>query len=304
MLKGTVFNIQRYSLHDGPGIRTTVFLKGCPLRCWWCHNPEGMSPEPELSFIEARCVRCGQCQTICPRTAGGHVQTPVENCILCGACAEVCPTQARRIIGRDMTVEEVLAEAIKDRVFYEDSGGGVTFSGGEPLMQGEFLGVLLQGCKSAGLHAAIDTCGYAPQEELLDLAALADLVLYDLKVMDDGQHRRLTGVSNAAILDNLRALGRVHRNIWIRVPVIPGVNDGPENMEAIAREAAALPGVRQINLLPYHKTGSHKSAAVPLVLASASAPLDAARIAEPSDESMERMAAAIRVSGLSVKIGG
>jgi pyruvate formate lyase activating enzyme len=240
----------------------------------------------------------------CPRTAGGHAQPPLETCILCGACAAVCPTQARRMIGRDMTADEVLAEALKDRVFYEDSGGGVTFSGGEPLMQSEFLGALLQGCKSAGLHAAIDTCGYCPPAELLDLAALADLMLYDLKVMDDGQHRRLTGVSNAAILDNLRALGRVHPNIWIRVPVIPGVNDGSENMEAIAREAAALPGVRQINLLPYHKIGSHKSAAAQSAIVSSSAPLDAAQIAEPSDESMERMAAAIRVSGLPVKIGG
>jgi pyruvate formate lyase activating enzyme len=199
-------------------------------------------------------------------------------------------------MGRRMTVEDVLAEALKDRIFYEESGGGVTFSGGEPLFQAEFLVDLLSACKAGGLHTALDTCGHAAVKQLLRAATLSDLVLYDLKLMDPRRHQQLTGVSNELVLDNLHALGQVHRNIWIRFPVIPGFNDNQEQLEAVARIATALPGVRQVNLLPYHRTGVGKranpsGAAMPAV-------------EPPSTASLEHMAATLRASGLKVIIGG
>jgi pyruvate formate lyase activating enzyme len=282
MQSGLVFNIQRYSIQDGPGIRTTVFLKGCPLRCWWCHNPESQAPEPEITVIETRCTQCGECLSACPQSAaGGFRGTDFQSvdagtvpilaerkwdcppslvrCTRCGACVEACPTEARQLVGRRMTVDEVLAEVLKDRLFYDDSGGGVTFSGGEPLVQPEFLMGLLAACRARAIHTAVDTSGYAPQEQLLSAAGLTDLFLYDLKTMDDARHLECTGVSNAAILENLIALGRVHQNIWIRIPIIPGFNDDAEQLDAAARFVASIPAVRQVSLLPYHPTGIHKS---------------------------------------------
>jgi len=237
---GLVFNIQRFSIHDGPGIRSTVFLKGCPLRCWWCHNPEGQSPQPELSLIQARCVRCGRCQEVCPQQAAhaaggnGHPRAAYSKCTLCGACVEACPTEARQMIGRRMRVEQLVAEVLKDRIFFDESGGGVTFSGGEPLMQPEFLAQVLRACRAEQVHTALDTCGYAERDQLLELAGMCDLVLYDLKCLDDRRHQQQTGVSNQGILDNLEALAEQHANIWIRVPLIPGLNDQPEELEAMA----------------------------------------------------------------------
>jgi len=302
MQTGLVFNIQRYSIQDGPGIRSTVFLKGCPLRCWWCHNPESQAPEPEIAVIQTRCAQCGECLSVCPQArrtdlqsvapgrttfkssdpcthgsadshslqlSGTDLQLPlaqddlesrptVARCTRCGACVEACPTEARQMVGRRMTTDEVLAEVLKDRLFYDDSGGGVTFSGGEPLMQPEFLLELLRACRAHGIHTAVDTSGYAPQEQLRAAAGLTDLFLYDLKTMDDARHLECTGVSNAAILDNLAALGRMHQNIWIRIPIVPGFNDDAEQLDAAARFVASIPAVRQVSLLPYHPTGNHK----------------------------------------------
>lgn len=266
MHSGLIFNIQRYSLHDGPGIRTTVFLKGCPLRCLWCHNPEGMGPGPEILCNPSRCLACGRCREECPaRGAGplgqeGRSESEFQRCTCCGACAQTCPAEARRFVGRRMTAAEVLAEILRDRVFHEDSGGGVTFSGGEPLMQPQFLMALLEACRNCEIHAAIDTSGYVRQEDLLAAARLANLVLYDLKILDDERHRQYTGVSNRLILENLRALGQMHRNIWVRMPLVPGVNDAPRDLEEVVRLAALIPGVRQVNLLPYHATGAAKFA--------------------------------------------
>jgi len=262
MQTGLVFNIQRYSVQDGPGIRATVFLKGCPLCCAWCHNPEGISPDREVWAFESRCCACGECRRVCPHGAGvpgeGALPPQVPHCELCGACVAACPADSRRIVGEEVTVAEVITSVLQDRVFYEESNGGVTFSGGEPLRQPAFLCELLRACRAEGLHTAVDTCGMARTEELSAIAALTDLFLYDLKFIDEEAHRRYTGVSNRQILGNLRALGAVHRNIWMRVPLIPGANDGPEELRAVARFAAGIPGVRQVNLLPYHSTGRQK----------------------------------------------
>jgi pyruvate formate lyase activating enzyme len=259
MHNGLVFNIQKYSLHDGPGIRTTVFLKGCPLCCSWCHNPEGISRQPELIVVENRCAGCGACRDACPfgkAIAGtGVLPTRHEQCDLCERCVEACPTGARQVVGQEMSVGDVLGEILKDKVFYEESGGGVTFSGGEPLAQPAFVLALLQECRAQGIRTAVDTCGFGCTDSLLAMARLAEWVLYDLKLMDETRHRQHCGVPNGPILANLRALAEVHHQIWIRVPVIPGVNDDAENLNAIARFAAALPGVRQATLLPYHRTG-------------------------------------------------
>lgn len=300
MQRGLVFNIQRYSLHDGPGIRTTVFLKGCPLCCAWCHNPEGRSCHRELLVVESRCMVCGECRRTCPfgQSLAGEGVWPTrhDQCTHCGACVEACPTGARQMVGREMTVAEVMAEILKDRIFYEDSAGGATFSGGEPLTQPTFLRELLEACRARGIHTAVDTCGFGCTDHLLAAAQWADLVLYDLKLMDDARHRQHTGVSNQPILENLRALDHIHQNIWLRVPVIPGVNDDLENLEAIARFAAGLHGVRQVTLLPYHQTGVQKYRR----LGSGYA-LDG--VQPPSAGQMSRAADAFRSCGLTVQVG-
>jgi pyruvate formate lyase activating enzyme len=321
MESGLVFNIQRYSIHDGPGIRTTVFLKGCPLDCWWCHNPEGRAPQAEVVVVEGRCMRCGECRAACPQGKGvrnlfsenaqiapkSHfpekrfltpfLAEPPLRCARCGACVEACPTGARQMVGRRMTVAEVMAEVLKDRVFYEESGGGVTFSGGEPLLQPRFLAALLRDCRAAGIHSAVDTCGFAPQADLLAVAPLADLFLYDLKGMDEARHVQYTGTSNVSVLENLQALGQVHPAIWIRVPIIPGVNDNADQLDALARCAAATPGVRQVNVLPYHEAGAYKSSRV-------GKPCRMEKTVPPSPEYMETVAARFRGFGLNVKVGG
>jgi pyruvate formate lyase activating enzyme len=301
MSMGLVFNIQKYSLHDGPGIRTTVFLKGCHLECAWCHNPEGISPQGELVVMENRCIECGECRRACPQAEGvaGERALPaeVEHCEKCGACVEVCPTGGRRVIGREMPVVQLLETIEQDRVFYEDSDGGVTFSGGEPLYQFEFLRESLQACRDRQLHTVVDTCGFAREADSLAVAPLTGLFLYDLKMMDDAKHRQYTGVSNVRILSNLQALGAVHERIWIRVPVIPGINDSERELKELARFAAGLRGVRQVNLLSYHRTGLPKARRL-----GRSSPL--AGVEPPSAESMSRAADIFSSFGLAAKIEG
>lgn len=249
MTLGRVLNVQRYSLQDGPGLRTTVFLKGCPLDCAWCHNPESQAPERAPVFQENRCIRCGLCREAAPP---GDLEAWGD------AVAGLCPTGARQMLGRDVEALELVDEVMRDRIFFDQSGGGVTFSGGEPLLQKPFLVEALAALRARGVSTALDTCGLAPLDDLLEAAALADLVLYDLKLMDDAAHRRWTGAGNAAILANLEALGRRHGAIWIRVPIVPGINDGDADLEAIAAFAARVPGVRRLDLLPYHATGAAK----------------------------------------------
>lgn len=311
MLEGLVSNIQKYSLHDGPGIRSTVFLKGCPLACAWCHNPETISAQPQVMAAPARCIRCGACHEVCPqgragppvtgdvggREAANGLSFSAGECLACGACVEACPTGARSMVGRRMTVNALVEELLADRIFYEDSGGGVTFSGGEPLRQAEFLEAMLMACRDRGLHTAVDTCGFAPESDLLAIAPLVSLFLYDLKFVDETRHRAFCGVSNGRILSNLRALAEVHRNIWIRVPVIPGVNDQESELAAMAALVAELPGVRQVNLLPYHRSGLHKFEQLGRECQMAS-------VTPPSPERMQAALAGFAAVGVPVKMGG
>jgi pyruvate formate lyase activating enzyme len=302
MQSGLVFNIQRYSLHDGPGIRTTVFLKGCPMQCAWCHNPEGIAREPEILRNASRCIDCGECREVCPEKRATPLtdetwkEDELPRCIRCGACVEPCPTDARRLVGRSMTVAEVLRAIQRDRPFHEDSGGGATFSGGEPLMQPAFLLDLLAACRAQEINTAVDTSGYASREDLLAAARLADLFLYDIKTLDDSLHQRYTGVSNRLILENLQALGQVHGRIWIRVPLIANVNDDLASQVAIVRLAASIPGVRQVNLLAYHATGVAKYAR----LGKPHAGCDFV----PPGESMHRAIAELQDFGVPVFAGG
>ncbi|NLH72314.1 MAG: glycyl-radical enzyme activating protein [Verrucomicrobia bacterium] len=260
---GLVFNIQKYSVNDGPGIRTTVFLKGCPLRCTWCHNPEGISAAQELIWIKTRCTSCGACRSVCQIAdlvpGQGPIPSGHEKCVLCFKCVSACPSGARQVAGREMTVEEVMDEVRRDQMFYEDSGGGVTFSGGEPFRQHKFLMGLLEAGRNKGLHTAVDTCGFVSKEKLIEALPLVDLFLYDIKMMDDAKHVRYTGVSNSLIIENLRLLDDAGAHIWLRIPIIPEVNDSPTDVEAIVKLAAQLKSVQQINLLPYHSIGAHKS---------------------------------------------
>jgi len=291
MTSGFIFNIQKYSIHDGPGIRTTVFLKGCPLACWWCHNPEGQAQTSETIKFEGRCIKCGECLQVC------KVKTDVRRCSRCGACVAVCPAGARQMTGRKMGVDEVVRVVMEDEVFYRESGGGVTFSGGEPLTQGEFLVGLLDACHGRDLHTAVDTCGYVPLDQLLKVAALTDLFLYDLKIMDDARHLEYTGVSNALILDNLRTLSSKHDNIWIRLPIVPGFNDSPGHIEAIADFLVTLSGIRQVNLLPYHEMGLSKGERL-------GRKSSRERLAPPATSVLEQGAAILRKAGLKALIGG
>lgn len=256
---GVIFNIQRFSIHDGPGIRTTVFLKGCPLSCSWCHNPESQAGQHEIMFWADRCTGCRLCSENCERQAisWSPERQVGDDCQECGVCVTRCPQGALELVGRTVSATEVLAELLKDEAFYDQSGGGVTFSGGEPLAQPEFLQELLVGAKRYHWHTAVDTSGFAPWSVLEPLLPLVDLWLYDLKLMDDASHQKYTGVSNQSILDNLRRLVAAGRRVEVRVPLVPGVNDGQENWSALQSFLQPLP-IRGIKLLAYHSYGMEK----------------------------------------------
>jgi pyruvate formate lyase activating enzyme len=260
--KAIIFNIEKYAIHDGPGIRTTVFFKGCPLRCWWCHNPEGQRIKPELIYRENRCIGCGECVKTCRRKAlflhSSHVTLNRESCNTCGICAQVCPSEALSIAGKEMSAEEMIREIERDEVFYDESKGGVTFSGGEPLVQPSFLNAILQECKARKIHTTLDTSGYASQKIIDKIRGKVDLFLYDIKTMDEADHRKYTGVSNKPILRNLEWLAKNRSNIVISLPIIPDVNDDEGNILRTGEFISSLPSVEQVSLLPYHKAGVAK----------------------------------------------
>jgi len=272
MSEGIVFNVQRFSIHDGPGIRTTVFLKGCPLRCFWCHNPEGLRSGPELQVFPRLCIACGACGAVCSEGAqvieGGRHEFRRDLCKGCGRCAQECFSGALVLVGRCMSVREVMEQILADRPFYEQSGGGVTLSGGEPLLQKRFAGSLLESCRKEGLHTAVETAGYYAWETLEEILPLVDLVMMDLKHMDTAKHRLATGVGNELILETARRLAGTETQILFRVPVIPGVNDTPEAVGGIATFVRDLSRKRDrdmtigLELLPFHPLGSDKYASL------------------------------------------
>lgn len=258
-----VFDIEKFAVHDGPGIRTIVFLKGCPLRCIWCHNPESQTFEPELFFKSEKCTLCGRCAAICPQKCHAIENSKHElirnKCVRCGRCADECPTEALKLSGRKMSVAEVMSEVLRDCAFYENSGGGLTVSGGEPLSHPEFTRTLLEAAKQNRLHTAVETCGFAPWEIVSPLLSLVDLWLWDIKAAPH-HHRELTGVDCAPILDNLRKLDAVGGSTVLRCPLIPGVNDMEADLAHIAGVANSLKHVRRIDLEPYHPLGENKCA--------------------------------------------
>ncbi len=256
-----IFDIMRYAIHDGPGIRTTLFFKGCPLDCIWCHNPEGKSREPEFMWWKERCIQCRNCQNACSR---GAISFPDDfslekaKCDLCRSCVDACPSRALEMVGEKMTVPQLMMEIEKDTIFYEESGGGVTFSGGEPLMQPGLLYSLLKACKARGIHTAVDTCGYANPDVFRRISSYVDLFLYDVKVINDQTHKKVTGVSNMLILENLRVLSQMGKKVIVRYPLIPGMNDREEDIRELGAFISSV-NVEEISILPYHKGGMEKA---------------------------------------------
>lgn len=256
-LRGYLFDIQRYSIHDGPGVRTTVFFKGCPLWCLWCSNPESQRPSPELFYHELLCIKCYRCVKVCHEgattvTAKGSLLLDRERCTACGECAHVCPAEARAISGRTMPVGEVLDILRRDSLFYRNSGGGITVSGGEPTYQAEFLTELLKGCKSYGIHTALETAGYVKWVTLKQILKFVDLVLFDIKCMDNKKHKECTGVGNRLILENARRIVEEGKEMVIRYPLIPAYNDAVEDLRAVSDFMGTL-GIRRVEILPYHR---------------------------------------------------
>lgn len=300
-----VFNIQTYCIHDGPGIRSTVFVKGCPLRCIWCANPESNRAIPELMTYSSKCVGCGKCVPICPNGAisiGPYEDkmiaiTDREKCVNCGKCVDICPVEAREIAGKPMSVRDAIDKVKKDKIFYDGSGGGMTISGGEALAHPKFCAHLFAAAHAEGIHTAIESCSYAKREQIDQVYEHVDLALLDLKHMDSVEHERLTGVPNNYILENIRHIHNdLHKPVIIRIPTIPGYNDSVENIKASAEFAKSLGDDVSINLLPYHRLGDSKAE-------SLGAPRDL-QIEVPSEEHMNNLKALVEELGVKCKIGG
>ena len=271
-MKATIFDIQRNSFVDGPGIRTTVFFKGCNLNCLWCHNPESKSFATEMLFYKDKCVGCGKCKEVCPNN--------FESCSFCGRCELFCPQDARKVCGKEYTVDEVFEEIVKDQAFYENSGGGVTFSGGECMLQIEFLEEILKKCKEKGIHTTVDTAGFVDFSRFERILPYTDLFLYDIKCFNKEKHREYVGVENDLILENLKKLLNSKADIWIRIPVIPTVNDTVEEMQKIKEFLSKNGKPQKIELLPYHAMGENKYNALGLELK---------KFTVPSNEKMKEL---------------
>ncbi len=299
-----VFNIQTYSIHDGPGIRVTVFVKGCPLRCIWCANPESNEAKSQLMTYATKCTGCGRCIPVCPKNAISismedkpHAVTDRNLCVNCGECIDICPAEAREISGKETTVEEVIKKVLKDKIFMDASGGGMTVSGGEPLMHAEFVSCLLYAAKKEGLHTAIETCSFGSREAVDKVYEWIDLALLDVKHMDSEQHKKLTGVPNEVILDNIRYIhNELKKPVIIRVPTIPGCNDSEENIAATARFAKELGDDVSVNLLPYHRLGESKNQSLGKEMNMS--------IDVPTDEHMQQLLSIVESYGVQCKIGG
>ncbi len=295
----TIFDIRRFSVNDGPGIRTSVFFKGCPLNCWWCHNPESRRSDAELFTRSSLCVGCGTCEAECGEHAidstAGVVRFNREACVECFACAKVCPVGAREVVGQTIGVEELLAEIERDAPFYSESGGGVTFTGGEPLAQPEALRELLRACRKKKIHTVVDTSGYVGRDSLRACARWTDVFLYDLKMMNPFQHEEVTGVDNTVILENLRYLARTGASIVVRIPIIPGVNDSKANAVNTADFIRALPKRVEVELLPFHKQAVAKHQRLGSLLSE--------RWARGSETSTKKMKEILCSMGLIVNVG-
>ena len=299
--KPTLFAIKRYALHDGPNIRTTIFFKGCPLGCHWCHNPEGIEREIRIITLPEKCVGCGSCVESCPENAlnltEGIVHRDMELCSHCGNCVEICPALSHEAIGWETDASELMEEIRKDLPFFDQSGGGVTFSGGEPLMQPEFLLDLLRQCGGLEIHRTVDTSGFAPTENLLAIAEYTDLFLFDIKHMDDEKHRFFTGVSNELILHNLKTLAKTGKHIRARIPLIAGVNDDEKNIRATGLFLTGEAPVEGVDILPCHNSAKAKYRKLGLNHRGAGMKC-------PDDNQINRTISILRECGLDARSGG
>lgn len=297
-----IFDIKRYAINDGPGIRVVIFFKGCNLHCTWCHNPESISSKVEKMYAPAKCIKCGSCVAACPENAitlaPDGIITDSDLCTTCGKCADVCPTKAIEMSGRVMTVSEIMDIIEKERVFFDQSGGGVTFSGGEPLIHSKMLIELLDECHRRKIHTAVDTAGNVKTEIILEVAKRTDLFLYDLKLMDSEMHKKWVNSSNEMILKNLKAISELGIKITIRIPLIGGVNDTVENIEQTAKFISELSGeAKEVNLLPYHNIAQNKY----MKLGKADS---FEKLEEPSKISQESAISIFNKYGIHATIGG
>jgi len=298
---GKIFDIKKYAIHDGPGIRTTVFMKGCPLSCWWCHNPEGFQEAPKVVYDSQRCIGCHDCLEECQANAISASSTGMVTdgrlCAGCGRCVEACSAGARQMAEQTLTVSQLMEDLHQDILFYDQSGGGVTFSGGEPLFQEDFLVEALLACGESEIHRVVDTSGYAGSKTIEKVAGHTDLFLYDLKCMDPVQHQRYTGLPNKIILDNLVRLHETGANIIVRIPLIPGVNDDTESMAQVQRFLRPLKNIREIHLLPYHDFQETKYIKLDI-------PYQAGHISPPTAAHLDIFAAQLEADGFKVSLGG
>jgi pyruvate formate lyase activating enzyme len=298
---GIVFDIKKFSLHDGPGIRTTVFLKGCSLHCSWCHNPEGISPSAEIHYWDERCIQCHDCIEACEHGAlsleDGLRQYDPKQCAFCGCCAETCPSESIKLIGTKMHVSDVIREIEQDMIYYDQSGGGASFSGGEPLYQVDFLEALLVTCKDRGIHTTVDTSGFVPFKSIRRIMPYVDLFLFDVKIIDPEAHIQYTGVPNHRILHNLTELAKTKSRIIPRIPIIPGVNDGTENIIQTGEFLASQKAFSEVNILPYHRAAAQKYYRMgnDYILHD---------VLPPTEQQMSKIARELENFGFSVKIGG
>ena len=298
-MRGLVTNIQRFSIHDGAGIRTLVFLKGCPLRCLWCSNPETQTRKRELKVAETLCVGCGRCAEVCPTGAAAEKDRlkAAVTCINCGECAKVCPGGARTLVGSEMTVDEVVDEVVKDMPFYRRSGGGITLTGGEPLVQKDFALAVLKACRKKGVDTAIETCGAVPWENIEAVLPYLDEIMFDIKQIDPQSHAKLTGRDNRLILENAQRIARSGIPLTIRVPVVPGLTDSVENLQGIVDFANELSTVQEIHLLPYHRLGESKYRQL-----GKAYHLEDLEIPENAD--VENLASRLNTGRIRIKVGG